>query len=382
MAPTALREALATAQSVPGVRECFILSTCNRTEVLVAGNPNESVEEGLTQRFLSAAGQGERYVFRGMHALAHVFRVASGLDSQVLGESQILAQLKEALVAAEDTGCIGASLRPLVTQALSVGKRVRTETSVGQGTLSVAKVGVEVAAHVFADFRELRALIVGAGETGLLVAQHLRTHDVGELVFANRTPERAAEAARELGGLSCSLEEAISMAGRSDLVVTCVDGGQRLIEAPALRSTGAAHRDRPLLLIDLSVPRAIDPRVAELEPVLYYDLDDLSKVVERNRVRRARGDEESSTILVAEIHKYLARRELARTAPAVAELRERFAEIRDEVVTAAGGERSALADELTKRLLDAAFGAFKQSARQRRSTDELDREYQRYLENL
>lgn len=384
--PGALREALASARSIPGVREVLMLSTCNRTEILVAGAPSESLEEALVQRFFARSEPGERYVFRGIQALAHLFRVASGLDSQVLGESQILAQLKESLGHAETEGAAGTELRGVVAQALGVGKRVRNETSIGEGTLSVARVGVDVVGHVFSDFDRVRTLIVGAGETGLLVARHLRERGNGSIRFANRSLERAERAAAEFGGEACSLAEAESAAKPSDLVVTCVDGGKHLFTPTGLKRAGALSRDRPLLMIDLSVPRAIDPSVAQLEQVLYYDLDDLSKVVDRNRQRRVEGDEQSSGILVAEIQKYLSRKELARMAPAVSALRERFESIRDELLaehTESGspGEEP-LARELTKRLLDAAFTSFKEGARGRRSQEELDREYQRFLENL
>ncbi len=386
VAPQALREALSSAMGVPGVRECFVISTCNRTEVLIAGTPSESLEHAITQRFFSRADVSERYAFRGLHALAHVFRVAAGLDSQVLGEGQILAQLKEALQRAEEHRAIGPSLRRLIAQALSVGKRVRTETKIGQGTLSVARVAVDVAAHVFAEFSSLRALIVGAGDTGLLVAQNLYARGVREITFANRSLERATEAAAEVRGRACSLEEIHTLARSSDLIVTCIDGGKHLIDSKGLRKSGALHRDRPMLMIDLSVPRAIDPAVSKLEQALYYDLDDLSKVVDRNRERRIEGDEESAAILVAELQKYTSRRELERVAPAVAALRERFESIRDEVLgdpeLGRDPASAELANRLTKRLLDAAFTAFKEGARSRRSASELDREYQRFLESL
>lgn len=383
--PQALREALASARSVPGVREVLLLSTCNRTEILVAGSPGESQEHALVQRFFACTEQRERYAFRGVHALAHLFRVAAGLDSLVLGESQILAQLKEALRSAEDAGAIDSELRQAVTQALAVGKRVRNETAVGEGTLSVARVGVEIAGQVFADLDRLVTLIVGAGETGLLVARHLHDRGGRRFLFANRSAERGERAAQEFGGESCSLDDVHTAAKQADLIVTCVDGGKHLVNATELKRAGALQRDRPLLLIDLSVPRAIDPAAAHLEGVLYYDLDDLSKVVDRNREKRSEGDEQSASILVTEIQKYLSRRELARIAPAVGGLRERFESIRDEVLgrlEAPEAESAAVARELTKRLLDAAFTSFKESARGRRSQEELDREYQSFLENL
>lgn len=386
VSPLAAREALASAKSIPGVREVLIVSTCNRTEILVAGVPGESLEEALVQRFFARTEPNERYVFRGIQALSHLFRVAAGLDSQVLGESQILAQLKEALGHAEAAGVAGAELQGVISQALGVGKRVRNETAVGQGTLSVARVGVDVVGHVFSDFDRVRALIVGAGETGLLVARHLRERGSGVITFANRSPERAERAAEEFNGQSCSLEEAEKAAKSNDLVVTCVDGNRHVFTSAGLKQAGALLRDRPLLMIDLSVPRAIDPGVAQLDQVLYYDLDDLSKVVDRNRQRRVEGDEQSSGILVAEIQKYLSRKEMARMAPAVGALRERFESIRDGFLDELEGSRSPaeaqVAHELTKRLLAAAFTSFKEGARGRRSHDEIDREYQRFLENL
>ncbi len=387
VAPVELPARLESALGVEGVDEAWILSTCNRTELLVWGRVDVGRVLALRERLFSHAAEDELYTYRGVEALCHVYRVASGLDSLVLGESQILSQLKVALAAGEECGAVGRELRPLLTQAIRVGKRVRTETKLGQGSLSVAKVGVDLAGHVFNGFEKLQALIVGTGETGLLVAKHLKSRGIGQLVFANRTLENANAAAEEFGGLACGFDELAAQLERSDLVVACVDAGRHIVTSDIVRQARLHRRDRPVLAIDLSVPRAIDPSIARFEPVLYYDLDDLAKVVEQNRDLRADSSEETSSILVSEVHKYLSQREFAAAAPVVSEMRERFDAVREKVLDDLAGADSApeqiqLAHELTRRLLDQAFQSFKDTIRRRRSPEDLESAYRRFLDRL
>lgn len=397
-APLALRERcaipddrlearLASLRSLEGVAECFALSTCNRTEVLVSGHVDERLESVLVDLVFHGSSRERLYVHRGLQALIHCFRVAGGLDSLVLGEGQILAQMREALAAARSAGTIGRVLGPLLEQALGVGKRIRNETAIGLGTLSVARVGVDLAKRVFSDFAGARVLLVGAGETGLLVAKHLVEQGVREPVFANRTEERAREAAQRFGGSHCGLDDLGEEVPRADLLVTCLEGVPNLITQALFDRRRLNQRDRPMLALDLSVPRAIDPRAGELDNLLLYDMDDLAAVVERNQVDRERAVEETSGILVAEVHKYLSLRSYAAVAPSLSGLRTRFESLREMVLDEIAGARSSsdqmrLAHELTRRLLDAALAEVKDSFRKARSEEELEREYRRYLEGL
>jgi glutamyl-tRNA reductase len=376
---------LRTALGASGVVEATVLSTCNRTEVLVAtkvGHATPDLAERLRAEHLAAAEADSVYSFQGAHAAIHLFRVAAGLDSLVLGESQILAQVKQAWEAARRAGTTGALLDPLMRQALSVGKRIRNETSVGEGTLSVARVGVDIARQVFGDFRGTTALIVGAGETALLVARHLAESGTVDLVFANRTLERAEAAAAELGGRAAPLHDLPVLLRDADLVLPCIDGAPGTLRRKFYDRRALRRRDRPQLVIDLSVPRAAEEGLSDLEGLLYYDLDDLASVVEENRRERERATEGSDEILVAELHKFLSLRTFAAFTPVISELRSDFDAVCDSILEDGRGGSEELVTELKKRLLDAALRRFKEGAQQARPQEAISREYQRFLERL
>ena len=331
--------------------------------------------------------QDHLYVFRDMEAVIHLFRVASGLDSMVLGESEILSQVRRSFDIAMRSSTLGGTLKPLVQHALAVGKRIRTETALGQGTLSVARVGVDVASRVFGSFTQRKATIIGAGETGVLVAKHLNELGIANLTFLNRTLANAERAAAEFGAKARPLDDLRDAIHASDLIVTAVDGTEHLVGVEDLDTRGLKHRDRPLLFIDLSVPRAVHWRVAELPGVLLYDLDDLGNVVETNLSHRKQALADSDKIVVAEMHKFLSLRIFKSFSPAISALHEQFERTRDEVLDAiakdnATPEQIQLAHELSKRLLDVALGQMKQSARHSQSETALESEYQRFLENL
>lgn len=378
---------LGALMQLEGVAEGWIVSTCNRTEVLVAAPIEPALENAVRELIFQGADGGQLYVYRGVQAVIHLFRVSAGLDSMILGESQILSQVKQSTEGARAAGTLGALLNPLLQQALSVGKRVRTETAVGQGTLSVARMGVEIASRVLGRFDGHTALLVGAGETARLVGRHLADGGAGQLLFANRTAETALEVARELGGEGHTLDALPQLVVRADLIATCVEGAAELLRAEHFPPRHLAHRDRPLVVLDLSVPRAVDGALARTDNLLYYDLDDLGRFVAENQRERERAVEGTSELLVAEVHKFLGLRTYAAFSPAIAALRERFEAAREEVLDArAGGPSGAgeleLAHELTKRLLDIALDQLKEGARRARPEEALDKAYQRFLENL
>lgn len=379
---------LASLLKVEGVSEAFVLSTCNRTEALVVAPRGTDVSARMRAQLFRNLDVDQTYVYEDVQALIHVFRVAGGLDSVVVGESEVLAQIKRGTEAAQAAQTLGTLLRPLLQQALHVGKRVRTETDLGQGTLSVARVGIDVASRVFGRFEDQRALIVGAGETGVLVARHLRERRIGTLVFANRTIERAQSVAAELGASAHDLSDLPALIARADIVIACVEGQTATLDVSAFDRRAINRRDKPLLVIDLSMPRAIAPAVAQVDRnLLLYDLEDLSRVVRENEKGRHSAVEGTNEILVTELHKFLSLRTYAAFTPAIAVLRERFERVREEALDAVTGTRSdpkdlQLAHEITRRLLDVALAQMKESARHTRSAESLDREYQRFLESL
>lgn len=397
-APVAVRERFViSAEELPahlralrsseGAVEAFVLSTCNRTEVLLVGAEGLDLGPLVRAQLFRDIPDEQVYAFTGIRALIHFFRVAAGLDSLVLGESEILGQIKRGMEIAQREQTLGPTLQALLQQALHAGKRVRTETPVGEGTLSVARVGVEMGARVFGSFAACNALVIGAGETGLLVARHLKERNIRSLAFANRTAERAEDAARELGGRAVPLERLSDATGTADLLVACVEAGEFAVTPAHFDRRALRRRDRPMLVIDLSIPRAVDPRVAELANVLLYDLDDLAKVVHENERVRTLAVEGTAEILVAELHKFLAGRAYAALSPAITAMRRRFEEVREQALDAVAGSRDdersvALANELTKRLLDVALTEVKEGVRSARSEVALEREYARFLDLL
>jgi glutamyl-tRNA reductase len=397
-APVAVREryvvsqadlpaCLAALTQIEGVCEAFVLSTCNRTEALVVGAPEADLAPALRAQLFRNLPDEQVYAWRNLQALIHLFRVSAGLDSVVVGESEVLAQMKRGLDSAVAARTLGPTLKPLLQQALHVGKRVRAETEVGQGTLSVARVAVDVAARAFGRFESCHALVLGAGETGLLVARHLKDQAVGRLSFANRTLERARAAAGELQGEAFGLDDLPRVLSTADLIVACVEASATSIDATTFDRKVLRKRDRPVLVIDLSVPRAVDAAVAKLDNLLLYDLDDLSRVVHENLRGRAEAIEGTAEILVSELHKFLSLRTYASFSPAIAAMRERFDHVRDEVLDSVAGARTdpkdiQLAHDLARKLLDVALVQMKESARTTSSEEALDREYQRFLERL
>lgn len=372
-----------------GIDEIVVVSTCNRTEATAIGADGAEVIARLRSTLFRNIDGAHLYAFRGVRAIMHLFRVASGLDSLVLGESEILGQLKRAFDAARASGSVGGTLTPLFTQALSVGKRARSETAIGEGTLSVARVGLEVAARALGRFEGRTATVVGAGETGLLATRHLLDAGVARVHLVNRTLRRAEEAAGELGErvVPAPLQEMGRLLARADVAVVSVDGAPGLVVPGTLDRRALARRDQPMVLLDLSVPRAVEPAVGALDGVLAYDLDALLPIVERNRTGRARAMDEVGAILVSEVHKFLSLRTYAGFSPAIEELKASFQRERETLLDrVTAGQATAreleLAHEMEKRFLWLALQQMKESARQTRSEEALDRAYRRFLDEL
>src|SRR5262245_5758121 len=267
--PARLSEALRALTSLPHVREAAIVSTCNRTELYCVAD-SDPVELGQwLERYhnLGVSIASSLYDLRDSRAIAHAFAVASGLDSMVIGEPQILGQLKEAYRAAQDAGTTGPLLNRLFQAAFSVAKRVRTETQIGANAVSVASAAIAMARTVFASFENRTALLVGAGETIALAARHLHADGLSRMIVANRSVDRAREVASEFHGFAIALEDIPTHLREADIVVASTAAPNwiitRAMTADALRS----RKRRPMFMVDLAVPRDIDPEVAELEDV-------------------------------------------------------------------------------------------------------------------
>lgn len=275
------------------VSEAVVLSTCNRTEVyaVVVTAPDGVRAIVDTLRDCAGLGEGEvdalaqaLVIKQGPGAVEHLFRVSSSLDSLVLGEAQILGQVRRALAAAEEANTVGEVVQRLFRNALEVGKRVRDETAIGAGSVSVSTAAVQLAERVLGGLEGRRALVVGAGEMGLLALAYLRERGVDDVVVANRTLERAKEAAARVGGVPVPLDELDEHLGRADIVVACAGGDNVLITRDALvRAAGKRPADAsPLVVVDVGLPRTVDPACADVAGAVCFDLDDLNAVMADN----------------------------------------------------------------------------------------------------
>jgi glutamyl-tRNA reductase len=289
----AIAPALERMRSDLGVAEGVILSTCNRVEVYSAhDSPEVSVDRvaGFLERFHRLApGTVGPYVygFEGLEVARHLFRVASALDSLVIGETQILGQVKDAYQLAASRAATGKFLNALFQRALQVGKEVQTTTQIGEGHLSIGSVAVDFARRIFRELLDKTVLVVGAGAMGDAVLHHLRGHGIGRILVANRDAERSQEAAARHGGAAVPLEEMEKAIGEADIVLSCAGGGAHLIDAGMVSRALHRRRNRPIYVIDIAVPRSVQPAVNDVDNAYLYDIDDLEAVVERNVETRA-----------------------------------------------------------------------------------------------
>jgi glutamyl-tRNA reductase len=271
--------------------EYFSLSTCNRVELLGVGGP-DAAAQSLVPAWAEAAGEdAERlrpylYAHSGRAAAGHLFAVAAGLDSMVLGEPQILGQIKAAYRAALKRGGCGLILNRLLHKTFSVAKRVRTETGSAVGAVSVGYAAVELAKRIFEDMSRIRAMLVGAGETAELAAAHLVGAGVPSVLVVNRTRERAEQLAASFGGRSAPFEDLLECLAETDIVISSTGAQETVLRAGDMRGVMRRRRNRPVFIIDIAVPRDVEPSVNDLDNVYLYDIDDLKEVVEANMGRR------------------------------------------------------------------------------------------------
>jgi len=327
---------LARLRGLPGINESAIVSTCNRTEIMtVAGESDDArlLDWWRRERELPD-GLLEKYVYsqRDHGSILHSLRVASGLDSMIVGEPQILGQMKQSYAVAGTAGTLGPVLSRLFQHAFAVAKLVRSRTQVGAHPVSVAYAAVQLARHIFSDFRQQTALIIGAGEVAELLARHLRGQGVSRLLIANRSLDRAQRLARKVSGYAITLEDLPSYLPDADILVSSTGARGLILERPAVERALARRRRKPVFMIDLAVPRDLDPKIAELEDVYLYTIDDLRKVVAENL--KLRGQEAlQAEALVEEyasgFNRWLEARDAA---PTIRDLRQMARGHRDEVI--------------------------------------------------
>jgi len=355
-------EALAARSSAA---ESVVLSTCNRSEIyLGTADPTRVRDEVVA--FLSEYHELAREVFLphiftydDAAAAHHLFRVAAGLDSLVVGEPQILGQVKDAFQVASGRHCTGPLLNKTFHSAFGVGKRVRTETALGEGAVSVSFAAVALARKIFGRLDGRRVLVVGAGEISALTAQHLRSHGVAEIVITSRTGAHADALAAEVGGRAVPWSEMGAAIARADIVVTATGSQRPIITRAHVEAATGRKRVDPLFLIDIAVPRDVDPGVADIEQVFLYNVDDLQNIVQENLARRGAEIARAEAIVGEELARFTAWQRSRRAIPTVVALRQRFDEIRraelrrlDARLAGLPPEVRARVDEVTRLLVE------------------------------
>ena len=384
-APVALREkvafnedrlvaALRTLRQESGIAEVVILSTCNRTEVYWAGTASGTELSRWLERHhgnnLDIASS--LYVHQDRLAVEHAFSVASGLDSMVLGEAQILGQLKDAYRVAHQTGSTGPWLNKLFQAAFSAAKRVRSETQIGANAVSLASATVSLARRMYANLGDHTALMIGAGEMIALTARHFASAGVKHMVIANRTLSRAQSLATELKAHAVDLSALDRELADADIVVSCTASSAPLISKNAAAAAVRARRHRPIFMVDLAVPRDVEPSVAELEDVYLFSIDDLQQLVDENRQQREVAAGGARLLLEEEVARFLAGLRAHDAGPAIRALRQNADAIRLQTMEQARRMLAAgkspdevleyLANTLTNRLLHSPTHALRQAA--------------------
>ncbi|MFN0105522.1 MAG: glutamyl-tRNA reductase [Bryobacteraceae bacterium] len=358
-APVEVRERLAfDAASLPGalkflrdangVHESLILSTCNRVEIVIATDEKADANGGVAG-FLEYAKPGHRldfnrhfYHFEDRDAIRHLFRVASSLDSMVVGEPQILGQLKEAWSLAKEQGVLGQYLDTVLTRAFNVAKRVRTETTIGESAVSVSFAAVELAREIFGSLQGCGVLLIGAGKMSELAARHLHRSGANRIYVTNRTRARSEEMAALFNGTILDYDAFLSAMPEIDIVIASSAAPHYILNEAQMRQIRTKRKGRPIFLIDIAVPRNIEPSVNALENVFLYDIDDLGRVVEQNRKGREAEAQAAEIIIAEEVDKLVARLKEREAVPVIVALQTQFEQMRQTEVQRLRGKLGAL----------------------------------------
>ena len=311
-------------------REAAILSTCNRTELYVAGEEPDAFARWLAQyhRLQPDGLQPYLYTLPSEQAVRHAFRVASGLDSMVLGEPQILGQMKEAARAAQSAGTLGTVLHKLFQRSFAVAKEVRTTTRIGASSVSMAAAAVKLAARIFPSLKDQRVLFIGAGEMIELCATHFAAQAPARITVANRTLERAERLARRFNGTAIELKSLAEQLHEHDVVVTCTASSLPILGKGLVERALRARRRRPIFMVDLGVPRDIEQEAGELDDVFLYTVDDLGEIVSTNLDARRSALEQAEAIIDTQVGQFMHWMEARESVPLIRSLRERGEEAR------------------------------------------------------
>ena len=326
--------ALERLTALDGVDEAVLLSTCNRTEFYIIGRDGgrESLEGWLhDDRKLDEGFADSLFTKDDEEAIKHIFRVACGLDSMVLGEPQILGQLKDAFRHAQQANTLGSNLSRLFQHTFAVAKKIRTDTEIGASPVSVASAAVNLAQQFFAGFKKHTALLVGAGVTIELVAKHLVSREIGRLFVANRSLERAQDLAGQFGGFAVPLSEIEGTLPEADILITSTAATEPVVTTKQIAAAIKARKRKPIFACDIAVPRDIEASAGELDDFYLYTIDDLDKVILEGQGNREAAAVEAHRLLDDEIRRYAAIERSKQVAPIIAELRESHEAIRKQI---------------------------------------------------
>ena len=337
-APVAIRERLAFPESqLPGairklksqegIAEAIILSTCNRVEITVSAEDDADPRAAMEALFADAPG-GNVYRLEGREAIQHLFRVASSLESMIVGEPQILGQMKTAFNISKAEGALSGLLENVLTRAFGVAKRVRSETGIGQMAVSVSYAAVELARKIFGSLAGHTVMIAGGGKMSELAARHLRRSGASHIFVTNRTHQRAVELAELFQGTAVEYSRFLNMLPEVDILIASSGAPHYILVKEDVQRVIAVRKNKPMFLIDIAVPRNIEPAVNKIDNVFLYDIDDLQGVVNANLRERMKEAESAEAIVVQEVERMVGRLRIQEIAPTIVSLQEQLEEIR------------------------------------------------------
>ncbi len=343
-APVEVRERLSIAEpklpdiiqsltQLPGVQGACVISTCNRVEIIVS-SPSEDVIETVVNWMADRASTAREdlekhlYVLRYGDVVKHLFRVASGLDSMIVGEPQIAGQVKKAFMASQELGTLDPLLNQVFEQTMRVAKRVRTDTGIGEHAVSIPYAAVELAKKIFGELKGLQVLLLGAGEMGELTAEHLAAQEVRQIFVANKTYERAIDLARRFKGSAVQFSSFEEHLETCDIVIASTSAPHFVIEPEQVERALTVRKNRNLFLIDLSVPRNVNPEISQIDGAYLYNIDDLQHVADANLELRQKKATQAEEIVVREVETFRKRLIAQDAVPTILELQQRLEQIR------------------------------------------------------
>jgi len=396
-APVEVRERLALPESrLPevckslcqqeGIEEGMILSTCNRVELLVRRRDGvDNLRNFVCEYFHLDPAEYERYFYdyREEEAVRHIFRVTSSLDSMVIGEPQILGQVKEAYAVARAVGAINSQLDSLLTRAFAVAKRVRSETAVGSSAVSVASVAVELAKKIFGSLNGKHVYLVGAGKMSELAARHLIAHGAASIFVANRTYDRAVQLAKKFHGQAIMFEQLYDTCDKADIVITSTGAPHAIFRREHGELFLSRRRNRPMFFIDIAVPRDVDPGLNRLDGIFVYDIDDLQQAVTSHVADRRKEAERAEAIVALEVQRFQARLQTLDVVPTIVSLQDHLETIRQAEIDRVRGRLGSLSpdqelavDALTRgiinKIMHTPISTLKTAARESEATTVID----------